>query len=260
MAANGEYTPLTPFITSLSYSDGRAVEYEPMEIPTERRHGPLFALPEGVEPTVQNLSLTFLPDKIISKIAKSTNAYAASRNKDTPNKLEEPVTAQEVLKFLAIYYYMGLVRLPARRDYWRTVDRTWPEHRVPRELSRDRYDYIWRYLHLCAEEIQEVDEEEDDDDSDAHDDVDDDAPASADEQLPVDSRWFAKCGWFIDHTNEVSQSVCKHPGFACSIDEQMRRFKGRSSQTEQTSKEQPFVGKEKAKDVPQVPNIASGAS
>jgi Transposase IS4 len=236
MAANTEYSPLTPFITRLSYRDGKSVMYEPMGIPPERRHGPLFALPEGIELSVQNLCETFLPDWVVSRIAKSTNAYAASRN-----RLGEPVTEEEILKFLASFYYMGLVRLPARRDYWKTPDATWPGHPITEDFNRDRFDYIWRNLHLCAEEVQEADEEieedEEDEGGDRHiddgndDDDDDDDPNSAEEDLPVDSRWFAKCGWFIDHTNLASQSVCKRPGFACSIDEQMRKFKGRSSQT-----------------------------
>ena len=47
---------------------------------------------------------------------------------------------------------------------------------------------------------------------------------------PPDERWFAKAAPIIDLVNETSKKVCKFPAFCVSIDEQMKKFKGRSGQ------------------------------
>jgi hypothetical protein len=52
-----------------------------------------------------------------------------------------------------------------------------------------------------------------------------------DEEEDIDKRWFAKAAPLVDHLNAASKRVCRHPGFTCAIDEQMKKFKGRSSQT-----------------------------
>ena len=38
--------------------------------------------------------------------------------------------------------------------------------------------------------------------------------------------WYQKVKIFLDHVNEFSQSTCKNPGFALSIDEMIELFKG----------------------------------
>ena len=43
-----------------------------------------------------------------------------------------------------------------------------------------------------------------------------------------DPKWFHKVEYLIDHTLNVSQKHCCFPGWNVSIDEMMRKFKGRS--------------------------------
>ena len=45
---------------------------------------------------------------------------------------------------------------------------------------------------------------------------------------PQDERWFVKAAPIIDLVNETSKKVCKFPALSVSIDEKMKKFKGRS--------------------------------
>jgi hypothetical protein len=243
------YTPLTPLITSLPYADGVERPYTPLFSlvgdngePTGRFE-PAFVLPVGVTPTAVSLQQLFFPDTLIDSIVRCTNAYA--KKNETPARLQA-VTKAEILRFLAIYYYMGVVRLPYKRDYWRTGSTFWPVHYPCLQLTRKRFEYVWRFIHLTEVEgadVEEVSVEADDDNDDdavgdepiqgvlGNDPVLPDDVQEDDVEVEVDPRWYAKAAPLIDHINMVSRSLCRNPGFACSIDEMMKRFKGRSGQT-----------------------------
>ena len=38
--------------------------------------------------------------------------------------------------------------------------------------------------------------------------------------------WYQRAKLFLDRVNKFSRTYCKHPGFALSIDEMMKLFKG----------------------------------
>ena len=71
--------------------------------------------------------------------------------------------------------------------------------------------------------------DDDGDDSDTRDEGED--MDNDDVSEPQDERWFAKATPIIDLVNETSKKVCKFPAFCVSIDEQMKKLKGRSGQT-----------------------------
>ena len=52
---------------------------------------------------------------------------------------------------------------------------------------------------------------------------------SAEELLTIDARWYAKASLLIDNINRLGR-LCRWPGFALSVDETMKKFKGRSKQ------------------------------
>jgi hypothetical protein len=233
------YTPLEPLISELRYYDGVERPYEPVfplvdaEGAPTSRFAPLFVLPDGVPATADCLQLLFLPDSLIQSIVKSTNAYA--KRNEVPSKLLD-IDEADILRFLAIYYYMGIVKLPYRRDYWKQADDFWPMHQPCLCLARNRFDYIWRYLHMTEVEgrdVEVVDIEGDDDDEPVALEQDDDRSAlqADDVEREADTRWYKKAAPLIDHVNKISRTLCKHPGFALSIDEMMTKFKGRSGQT-----------------------------
>ena len=102
--------------------------------------------------------MLWIPDALAEAIARHSNAYARVQKRSSRNdkSLADPdIRAGEILTFLGIYYYMGVVRLPARRDYW-VVDPKWPKHPVTGKTTRARFDCIWRNLHLVAPDDEDV--------------------------------------------------------------------------------------------------------
>jgi len=53
------------------------------------------------------------------------------------------------LSFFGIIYYMGIVVLPDKDDYW-TTNPIMPEHHICNEMgmNRDRFRFIWRHIHF----------------------------------------------------------------------------------------------------------------
>ena len=49
-------------------------------------------------------------------------------------------------------------------------------------------------------------------------------------------KWYWKAKFMLDWVNRFSQTHCVHPGFAISIDEMMKLFKGRSNMTHRMKK------------------------
>ena len=141
------------------------------------------------------------------------------------------------------------------------------------QFGRDRFEYIWRNIHLDCQpdpghekfdaDVDENDdgsivpeEEEEDDDKNDEEDLtedeklkkereqrikdtyvatksDDDDDVSIDYNTDIndnDSRnvelWYQRAKLFLDRVNKFSRTYCKHPGFALSIDEMMKLFKG----------------------------------
>ncbi len=70
------------------------------------------------------MSHYFFPDHVIKKWTECTNKYAQDNCNNS--KIRE-IKEHHILQFLAIYYYMGIVCLPAKRDYCKQ-GRVWLAH------------------------------------------------------------------------------------------------------------------------------------
>ena len=59
------------------------------------------------------------------------------------------VTMGCIFQFFSIIYYMGIVVLPDKDDYWNT-NPIIPEHHIFDEMgtNRDRFIFIWRHIHF----------------------------------------------------------------------------------------------------------------
>jgi len=108
-----------------------------------------------IEASPMTLSEMFFADNVVDHFVAKTNSYARSR---LPPSMLQPVTRAEMLRFFGMYYYMGLVRLPNRQDYWKQDD-LWPVHQPALTISRARFEYIWRNLHLLGSVPDNQDEE-----------------------------------------------------------------------------------------------------
>ena len=49
-------------------------------------------------------------------------------------------------------------------------------------------------------------------------------------------KWYYRANFMLDWVNKFSRSYCVHPGFAISIDEMMKLFKGCSNMTHKMKK------------------------
>ena len=244
------YTPLKPFLQQLEYESGEQIPYRRLWDVTNPllHHPPEFSLGGNgigrrdiaIHPSPMTLSEMFFPDSMIDCMVAKTNSYARSRL--PPSQIKD-VTRAELLRFLGLYYYMGLVKLPNKRDYWKQDD-LWPSHHPALTITRARFEYVWRNLHLLGgvpddqDEELDVDEEEemdieevvemepeDTEETNPSDELVDDTPEE------TDTRWYKKCAPFLDHVVCTSRNICTKPGSTLSIDEMMKRFKGRSGQT-----------------------------
>jgi hypothetical protein len=81
------------------------------------------------------------------------------------------------------------------------------------------------------EEEEEEEEEDDDNNNNNNADGSFDYDTVVDDDDDDDESWYKKASFMIDWTNKFSRMYCVHPGFAISIDEMMKLFKGRSNMT-----------------------------
>jgi hypothetical protein len=235
-----DYSPKQPNVQVIAYEDGQERVYEPMDIGSEEegRHEILFRLPNHLVASVSTLSHLFLPDAFMAKVTRATNAYA--KKSLSPETIKE-VTLAEMFHFFAVIFYMGLVRLPAKEDYWRDDPSVWPSHPPCVALSSKRFKYIWRVLHLTQrEEMVDVEDPILDEEEVMESDTELEAEEAVavemtvndcDEEREVDDRWYAKAAPIIEQFLEVTKRLCVRPGTTLSIDEMMKLFKGRSGQT-----------------------------
>lgn len=235
-APNDGYTPSTPFVVNVPYEDGSDPVYEPIELPQNERFSAAFVLPEGFKPLPASLSELFLPDSLIDLTVERTNNYLA---KCLPPDQVQPVDRTEILRFFAMYYYTGLVKLPAKRDYWKLQSSSlWPFHPITKLMTCTRFEYIWRYIHLAEmgegdlDLIAEEEAAEASSANDGHDGLEEEEDVRVGDQ-PLDERWLAKAAPLVDHCNKVAKRACRHPSYTNTVDEQMKRFQVRSSQSHQ---------------------------
>ena len=239
-----DYDPLTPYVFDIEYDVGEQPVFHPVLPKDHTTFGPSFQLPHGVDATPGALFELFLPDQLLDGWVASTNLYSRARlARDRVN----PVTRPELLRFLAIIYYMGVVRLPSKADYFLASDGVLPVHHVLK-LSRKRFDYIWRNVHTSFKPNSPLDEGNDAANSDAEElledvqvvvvndgvDEDDEVDEEGEEEALLNTPaplWYDTIKGFIYHVRKVSKELCKHPGWVLSLDEMLKKFKGRSAMT-----------------------------
>jgi len=97
--------------------------------------------PDYIETPFQYFTRYF-DTKLMNHITHQTNVYAAQKDPNTTFTTNE----EEMMTFVAILIYMGLVPLSAVKDYWAM------ETRVPQVanlMSSDRFKLLKRVVHFC---------------------------------------------------------------------------------------------------------------
>ena len=146
-----EYDAYKPYVYTVDYYDRQKPvcdddddendtsndrpNYQPMPLHVQDRHEPKFVLPNGIDGSAESLSYYALPDSFVNEIVINTNKYAEAR---LGKGKFIPAEKHEILGFFAVYYYMGIVKLPAKSDYW-TTDADWPSHPFQGEITRNLF-------------------------------------------------------------------------------------------------------------------------
>lgn len=242
------YDPTTTYHIDVEYDLNPQPKYDPIFLIDEiTKFGPSFELPNNIHPNPATLAELWLPDHLLERWVKATNDYAAAH---LPINKRRNISKADILRFLATISYMGLCRLPAKKDYFpgKRSD-VLPSHPLIK-IKRVVFDYLWRYFHtsythgqqedetdvdmededdeeIIDESIPDLEEEDDYNQQQQEAEVEDD---DDDEPQPEPS-WYNAIEDFIEHVNKVSKKLCKHPGWAVVIDEMLRKFMGRSAQT-----------------------------
>ncbi|XP_030195004.1 piggyBac transposable element-derived protein 4-like [Gadus morhua] len=164
-----------------------------------RTPGVKLDLPQDATP-LQAFEKIF-KEELWTHLVTETNRYR-DQVEQTPTRAKtarwSPVTVPEMKTFIGICMGMGLLVLPVRRDYWRQSKNLF-RMQFARNMSRDRFAAIWRYLHL----------------------QDNQAAVNRDDKM-----W--KMRWFLDCLLAQFQALYEVDGNV-SVDESMIKFKGRLS-------------------------------
>ena len=217
-------------------------------------------------PSPESLILTYWSIDVMKKVTHNSNKYIAIKKINQPNldywKRVEGVKIElhEMYQFIAILYYMGIVKLPAKEDYWST-EPIMPRHEVCVTLGMTcrRFQFIWRNFHINDpspdEDTLDDDEETEcvtNSEEDAEDefleiqmervqqeqddnDITDTDPSTTTTAAPTNNNpsskndvWFRKLSLLVDNFRNVSESLIYILGSLLSIDEMIIRFMGRS--------------------------------
>jgi hypothetical protein len=174
---------------------------------------PEVRLPIGVETDPYSLFKLFITDKHFETIASNTNAYAKSKEAGTSGKRPWwPTSASKIQVFIAIFIYIGVVRLPAIADYWST---NYGQFYCAQHMSLNRFEDLKRFMHISPpDNVNDVKEDD----------------KSHDESPMLSTSWWSK----VEPLASEFRTACSRywaPGINLSIDEMMIRFFGRSSHT-----------------------------
>ena len=107
----------------------------------------------GNEPRAVDFFQLFWDDDVWARILEESNTYAKQQREANPPppsfaKFKE-FSDEEMKTYVGLCLMMGIIRLPKRTDYWRTKESCWLAHtNFGKAISRDRFNCIWRYVHL----------------------------------------------------------------------------------------------------------------
>ena len=202
--------------------------------------------------------------KIVEELVRNSNKYITIRKEKEPHlacwkktRDSAPFSVSNMYHFLAILYYFGIVKMPAKSDYWSTHP-VLPKHPIVNELgmTRDRFQFMFRHFHTNVphandihneeDEVEESEEElaegnvtrdEREQDVDTHlantEDIEEEQEVNMGDKQGENRKevWFEKIRPLIDHFRDCSFDIVHTLGTLLSLDEMMIRFQGRSVQT-----------------------------
>jgi hypothetical protein len=205
--------PYTPAFDTASLP--RAQWFEPLIHPR-----PLHKAYNKLPPALGNLGIIepinifqlFFTDDLLEAISVNTNHYAAQKRagkglENMRGRAWKDTTSRDIKCWLGIVIYMGVVGLPAVRDYWST-DGLLPSHDICHYMSLTRWEDIKGYLHIAS-------------------------PDAATHDPTGKKLWHQKIDPLLNQVRYAAQSY-RIPSSNIAIDEAIIRYTGRSSDTYKT--------------------------
>ncbi|XP_054726603.1 piggyBac transposable element-derived protein 4-like [Anastrepha obliqua] len=96
----------------------------------------------------------FLTDEILDIIVEETNRNANSQvagigtRSSSRMNMWKDTDRQEIMEFLAIVMYMGMVKYPAITDYWKPST-LFKNAFVPQVMARNRFQILLKFIHFA---------------------------------------------------------------------------------------------------------------
>ena len=123
--------------------DWRTEDYQPRKAKQFTRK-PGVKQPIPVDASPQDVFSRIFTDDLWDMLVTETNRYAEQTRGQTPtNSKWNPVSKTEMKTFVGLCLAFGILKLPARRDFWRQTKWLYQTN-VPKAMARDRFDMIWR--------------------------------------------------------------------------------------------------------------------
>ena len=102
---------------------------------------PTVVLPRERPPTELGYLQSFIDPSLIDTFVTNTNLYATTRRATA----WEPVTTEEMWRYLAVRIRQGIVRLPELHQYWEAQYR---DSYISQLMTRNRFLQLHRYFHI----------------------------------------------------------------------------------------------------------------
>ena len=233
-----------PVVLELHNPAAPSRRFKPFAFTDRKKHDAQFVLPSpcpdpsDVYAVTLKLNRAYYPEKFITKIFHRTLMYVDA--KGVPGNKRYKINIGDIYQFFAMINYMGLVRLPAKRDYWATTNLDiMPTHPLcrARGMSFRKFEYLFTHIYAVIPETGDVVDEADDGegrtpapslgDGDLHDSDTSSGEDEDDDPFAFDS----KASPFMKQFNDTNKLICRRPSSSMVGDEMMSRFKGRSPDT-----------------------------
>ncbi|XP_017542257.2 piggyBac transposable element-derived protein 4-like [Pygocentrus nattereri] len=120
---------------------------EPFPFQFRPNRTPGYLLEHTQEYGPLDLFLLFFSMDVIASLCINTNKNAKVKKQKGKKYKWEPIEIGEFMKFCGMLVFMGVIRCPSIRDYWRT-DNVWQTPFVRRIMRRDRFQAISWSLHI----------------------------------------------------------------------------------------------------------------
>eukprot|EP00957_Ditylum_brightwellii_P025940 1962023-Ditylum_brightwellii.AAC.1 len=137
-----------------------------LKLGVHKQQGRSFKFVE--EPVVSTILDQFFPEFFIKEMVDTSNDYIKHRRTLQPilkiwkdKKIIAPFDDSSMFHFFACLYYIGIVKLPSKSDYF-CDSGYWPYYPVTRELgmTHGHFTFLQRHLHLSTVDMSAVEVKE----------------------------------------------------------------------------------------------------